>query len=73
MPAGMAEVIRLHSLVVFLHRTGGMRPWRLRFRVDASEPRVDLEALHAKIGQLALENDFLRCAREGGFAGWREK
>ena len=40
---------------------------------SASEPRVDLEALHAKIGQLALENDFLRCAREGGFAGWREK
>ena len=25
----------------------------------ASEPPVDLKALHAKIGQLALENDFL--------------
>ncbi|CAK0763992.1 transposase [Azospirillaceae bacterium] len=24
-----------------------------------SEPSVDLQALHAKIGQLALENDFL--------------
>ena len=24
-----------------------------------SEPAVDLKALHAKIGQLALENDFL--------------
>ena len=27
--------------------------------VEASEPVVDLKALHAKIGQLALENDFL--------------
>ena len=25
----------------------------------ASEPPVDLKALHAKIGELALENDFL--------------
>ena len=25
----------------------------------ADEPAVDLKALHAKIGQLALENDFL--------------
>ena len=25
----------------------------------ASEPPIDLKALHAKIGQLALENDFL--------------
>jgi len=27
-----------------------------------SEPTVDLKALHAKIGQLALENDFLEGA-----------
>ena len=27
-----------------------------------SEPAVDLKALHAKIGQLALENDFLQGA-----------
>ena len=27
-----------------------------------SEPPVDLKALHAKIGQLALENDFLERA-----------
>jgi transposase-like protein len=26
---------------------------------EATEPPVDLKALHAKIGQLALENDFL--------------
>jgi transposase len=26
------------------------------------EPAVDLKALHAKIGQLALENDFLEGA-----------
>ena len=28
----------------------------------ADEPSVDLKALHAKIGQLALENDFLEGA-----------
>ena len=31
-------------------------------RQKASEPDVDLKALHAKIGQLALENDFLESA-----------
>lgn len=28
-------------------------------KAGATEPPVDLKALHAKIGQLALENDFL--------------
>ena len=28
----------------------------------SSEPKVDLKALHAKIGQLTLENDFLEGA-----------
>ena len=28
----------------------------------SSEPKVDLKALHAKIGQLTLENDFLESA-----------
>ena len=28
----------------------------------SAEPTVDLKALHAKIGQLALENDFLESA-----------
>lgn len=28
-------------------------------RSDASTPPVDLKSLHAKIGELALENDFL--------------
>ena len=27
-----------------------------------TEPAIDLKALHAKIGQLALENDFLEGA-----------
>jgi transposase len=30
--------------------------------VVAAEPAVDLKALHAKIGQLTLENDFLEGA-----------
>jgi hypothetical protein len=30
--------------------------------LTAPEPPVDLKALHAKIGQLALENDFLESA-----------
>ena len=29
---------------------------------SADEPPIDLKALHAKIGQLALENDFLEGA-----------
>lgn len=29
---------------------------------SASEPEVDLKVLHAKIGQLTLENDFLESA-----------
>ena len=29
---------------------------------DESEPAVDLKILHAKIGQLTLENDFLESA-----------
>jgi transposase len=28
-------------------------------RADAAAPTVDLKSLHAKIGELALENDFL--------------
>lgn len=28
-------------------------------KAGSSEPMVDLKALHAKIGELALENDFL--------------
>ena len=31
-------------------------------KVGKSEPAVDLKALHAKIGQLTLENDFLETA-----------
>lgn len=30
--------------------------------IKATEPPVDLKALHAKIGELALENDFLEGA-----------
>jgi transposase-like protein len=31
-------------------------------RADKAEPPVDLKVLHAKIGQLTLENDFLESA-----------
>ena len=31
-------------------------------KVEAGPARVDLKALHAKIGELALENDFLEGA-----------
>ena len=33
-----------------------------RDKSEASAPTVDLKALHAKIGELALENDFLEGA-----------
>ena len=38
-------------------------------RGDSQGPAVELTVLHAKIGELTLENDFLgRSARQGGFA-----
>ncbi|HJO13061.1 MAG TPA: IS3 family transposase [Gammaproteobacteria bacterium] len=37
------------------------------------EPPVDVKRLHAKIGELTLENDFLgKCAHESGFAERKE-
>lgn len=34
-----------------------------------TEPVIDFKVLHAKIGQLALENDFFaRCVQRGGHA-----
>nr|WP_155739984.1 IS3 family transposase [Pandoraea pnomenusa] len=40
---------------------------------SSSEPPVDLKSLHAKIGQLALENGFFkRRARQGGIAERKE-
>ncbi|WP_204327475.1 MULTISPECIES: IS3 family transposase [Rhizobium] len=36
-------------------------------------PAVDVKTLHAKIGELTLENGFfIRCARQGGIAGRKE-
>ena len=35
------------------------------FGAEAAAPTVDLKDLHAKIGQLALENDFLAGALNG--------
>lgn len=38
------------------------------------EPMIDVKTLHAKIGELTLENDlFVRCARQGGSAAERKK
>ena len=33
-----------------------------RIKTESDSPPVDLQALHAKIGQLTLENDFLEGA-----------
>ncbi|WP_427147099.1 IS3 family transposase [Rhizobium leguminosarum] len=39
-------------------------------RTEPAGPIVDVKTLHAKIGELTLENDFLgRSARQGGIAG----
>ncbi|MEM9047577.1 MAG: IS3 family transposase [Pseudomonadota bacterium] len=37
------------------------------------EPVIDVKTLHAKIGELTLENDFLRRARQGGSIAERKK
>ncbi|WP_425496109.1 IS3 family transposase [Paracoccus aestuariivivens] len=39
----------------------------------AAEPVVDVKTLHAKIGELTLENDFLGRARQGGTVAERKK
>ncbi|WP_370671609.1 MULTISPECIES: IS3 family transposase, partial [Gammaproteobacteria] len=42
-------------------------------KAEPSGPTIDVKTLHAKIGELTLENDFLfRCARQGGIAGRKE-
>ncbi|MDT6941018.1 IS3 family transposase [Brucella pseudogrignonensis] len=42
-------------------------------KAEPAEPTVDVKTLHAKIGELTLENDFLgRSARQGGIAGRKE-
>ncbi|MVA52704.1 IS3 family transposase [Agrobacterium vitis] len=42
-------------------------------KAEPTGPTVDVKTLHAKIGELTLENDFLfRSARQGGIAGRKE-
>ncbi|WP_193559555.1 MULTISPECIES: IS3 family transposase [Rhizobium/Agrobacterium group] len=42
-------------------------------KAEPADPTVDVKTLHAKIGELTLENDFLgRSARQGGIAGRKE-
>ncbi|MFS2325067.1 IS3 family transposase [Brucella sp. H1_1004] len=42
-------------------------------KAESAEPTVDVKTLHAKIGELTLENDFLgRSAQQGGIAGRKE-
>ncbi|WP_457814343.1 IS3 family transposase (plasmid) [Sinorhizobium meliloti] len=42
-------------------------------KTEPTAPTVDVKTLHAKIGELTLENDFfVRCARQGGIAGRKE-
>ncbi|MBY5325600.1 IS3 family transposase, partial [Rhizobium leguminosarum] len=42
-------------------------------KAEPAGPTVDVKTLHAKIGELTLENDFLfRCARQSGIAGRKE-
>lgn len=63
----LAELAKLHDVhpnqitgwkSQMIERAGGV--FGAEGRADA--PMVDLKALHAKIGQLALENDFLEGA-----------
>ncbi|WP_186806533.1 IS3 family transposase [Rhizobium leguminosarum] len=42
-------------------------------KAEPAGPTVDVKTLHAKIGELTLENGFfVRCARKGGIAGRKE-
>ena len=42
-------------------------------KAEPAVPKVDVNTLHAKIGELTMENDFFsRSARQGGIAGPKE-
>ncbi|MFC3447141.1 IS3 family transposase [Falsochrobactrum ovis] len=42
-------------------------------KAEPAGPTVDVKTLHAKIGELTLENGFfIRCAQQGGIAGRKE-
>ncbi|MCO6180982.1 IS3 family transposase [Ciceribacter sp. RN22] len=42
-------------------------------KAEPPGPTIDVKTLHAKIGELTLENGFfIRCARQGGIAGRKE-
>ncbi|NHT77643.1 IS3 family transposase [Rhizobiaceae bacterium CRRU44] len=42
-------------------------------KAEPAGPTIDVKTLHAKIGELTLENGFfVRCARQGGIAGRKE-
>ncbi|WP_187182038.1 IS3 family transposase [Rhizobium sp. WL3] len=42
-------------------------------KAEPTGPTIDVKTLHAKIGELTLENGFfIRCARQGGIAGRKE-
>ncbi|MDT6941785.1 IS3 family transposase [Brucella pseudogrignonensis] len=42
-------------------------------KAEPAGPSIDVKTLHAKIGELTLENGFfVRCARQGGIAGRKE-
>ena len=57
----MAKLVRMtYSPSSGRGRDGDCSPPPAQIRTEStSAPRVDLKELHAKIGQLALENDFL--------------
>jgi transposase len=42
-------------------------------KAESAEAAVDVKTLHAKIGQLTLENDFLEGLRYMGWVGVRER
>jgi transposase-like protein len=63
--------IKLFQFVISFFKDDQITAWKRQLSEGATavfassssqEPGVDLKALHAKIGQLTLENDFLESA-----------
>lgn len=72
----LAQQFDVHANQVTTWRDQALEGMNQTFRADAkpAEPAIDVKTLHAKIGELSLENDFLSGAlTKAGLLGSAKK